>query len=452
MRMTSVFRVSSTQVKRLRGRQRSEERAEVRHVQMWLRFMYFASNTSNRNGLCEENRTVRHEERLNTTIGSVERTVLGPVVLRHPVATVVYDAEFRIVDVNDAYTKLFGLSREQVVGLPGLDLVHPDDRENLRGSMGAVLADARRTWPGNYFRVPSALGGWASVAANISVVDPPVDAIHFVAGIVEASFHVAMDKLMDVLTAGQGIAAVLGCVIDASESTGHYKASLHHRAGFTTGAFTHVVAGSVRELVDLRSSALESVVANACRTGETVYARLGELGIEEPLVSGHLQLRQFVAFPFVVKGEPAGALCIWTEQEERLGHYGAAHIERVARLTGQAVRNQIDFDAARPSRVVGGLQIDLVGRTAEVDGRTVRLTPIEVTILDLLSEVPGRTVTRERIITQLFGSTHTGGSRTCDAHIRNLRAKLRDDPALPRFIATIRGEGYALVLSYSATR
>jgi two-component system alkaline phosphatase synthesis response regulator PhoP len=87
-----------------------------------------------------------------------------------------------------------------------------------------------------------------------------------------------------------------------------------------------------------------------------------------------------------------------------------------------------------------------VQRTAKVGERTVRITPIEATILDLLTEVPGRAVTRARIMTRLFGATYTGGERSCDAHVRNLRSKLGDDAGAPRLIATIRGAGYALVL------
>jgi hypothetical protein len=188
------------------------------------------------------------------------------------------------------------------------------------------------------------------------------------------------------------------------------------------------------------------VVSDACRNSAAVYARLAGLGIDEPLAASRKRLVQCVAFQFSVKGEPAGASCVWSELAGQLGPFGVIHLERVTRLAGEAISNQIDADAARPVRVVGGLTIDPVQRVAEVDGRIVKLTLIEATILDLLSQVPGRVVSRERIMMQLFGSTHTGGTRTCDLHVKNLRAKLNDDPAIPRFIATVRGESYALIL------
>jgi PAS domain S-box-containing protein len=371
---------------------------------------------------------------------------VGADPLQYPVATAFYDAEFRFLGVNDAWMQLTGWTREQAIGQSGWSLLHPDDQEPARLGLAVLVDEPRRQWPAAYIRVTSRHGGWTYVATHINIFDPAVDGIHFVLCMTEQSLPVSMNGLVDVLAAGRGISAVLDSVITATESTGHYAASLHHRRGFTTGPFTEVVAGSLSEHVDLRTLLLETVVSDACRNGAPVYARLADLGIDEPLAVSRKQLVQCVAYPFSVKGELAGALCAWNEFPGQLGPFGAIHLGRVARLAGEAISNQIDADAARPVRVIGDLRIDLAQRVAVANGQSVKLTPIEVTILDLLSQVPGRVVSRERIMMQLFGSTHTGGTRTCDAHVKNLRAKLNDDPAIPRFIATVRGEGYALIL------
>jgi PAS domain S-box-containing protein len=373
--------------------------------------------------------------------------MLDEITRQHPVPTLLYSADWRIVDANDAYTELTGLTRDELRGVMGHELLHPDDLAQIQTGVDVQLADPGRAWPYTYLRLPSVHGGWTHVSSYMTAIDGG-----YVIAFVQSSLHFAMDRLVDVLATGRGIAAVLHCVIAATESTGHYAASLHYREGFSSGAFDQIVVGSLGNGVDLESPLIEAHVADACLAGKPTYIRLSALGIDEPLESGRLRVRQCVAYPIIVKGDPAGALCVWTEQQAQLGIYGAAHVERVARLAGEAVSHQLDADAARPVRVVGGLKIDLVQRVAEVDGRVVKLTPIEATILDLLSQVPGRVVSRERIMMQLFGSTHTGGTRTCDAHVKNLRAKLNDDPAIPRFIATVRGEGYALILSRNARR
>jgi hypothetical protein len=99
--------------------------------------------------------------------------------------------------------------------------------------------------------VTSRHGGWTHVATHIKIFDPAVEGIHFVVSLTEQSLPVSMNGLIDVLAGGRGISAVLDSVITATESTGHYAASLHHRRGFTTGPFTEVVAGSLSEHVDL---------------------------------------------------------------------------------------------------------------------------------------------------------------------------------------------------------
>jgi DNA-binding response OmpR family regulator len=145
-----------------------------------------------------------------------------------------------------------------------------------------------------------------------------------------------------------------------------------------------------------------------------------------------------------VLGVVAGALVVWTEQEQFLGPHGHAYIERIAWLLGLGAGQEIERSARGSTRQVGSLLIDLVERTVTVEGRLVRLTPIESTILGMLSEMPGRPVSRERIVQHLFGSTHVGESRAADVHIKNLRLKLGDDSSSQRLIVTMRGVGYTL--------
>jgi PAS domain S-box-containing protein len=188
---------------------------------------------------------------------------LGPESLQYPVATAFYDAEFRFLDVNDAWIELIGLTRDQVIGRDGFCVLHPDDEEPARSGLAVMVAEPRRQWPAAYIRVPSRHGGYTHVVTHIKVFDPPVDGIHYVVCVTEQSLHVSMNGLVDALAAGKDVANVLDCVITATESTGHYAASLHHRQGFTTGPFSEFVAGSLREDVDLSNGRIQDLVSDA---------------------------------------------------------------------------------------------------------------------------------------------------------------------------------------------
>ena len=76
------------------------------------------------------------------------------------------------------------------------------------------------------------------------------------------------------------------------------------------------------------------------------------------------------------------------------------------------------------------------------DGREIQLTPTEFKILHTLAARPGVVFSRLQLLTAALGNEYSGYERTMDSHIRNLRRKLEDDPANPRYIQTVYGFGY----------
>jgi DNA-binding response OmpR family regulator len=92
-----------------------------------------------------------------------------------------------------------------------------------------------------------------------------------------------------------------------------------------------------------------------------------------------------------------------------------------------------------------GLTVDLSAHTVAADGVEPELTALEFDLLVALGSEPGRVLTRRQLIDQVWGWDFFGDERVVDVHIRNLRAKLGDDPGDPRFIATVRGVGYKFV-------
>jgi DNA-binding response OmpR family regulator len=89
----------------------------------------------------------------------------------------------------------------------------------------------------------------------------------------------------------------------------------------------------------------------------------------------------------------------------------------------------------------GPLTIDSDRHRVLVSGNEVRLTAKEFLLLRYLVEHRGRVLSRDRLLTDVWGYQYTGGTRTVDVHVRRLREKL---PALGRAISTVKQFGYRL--------
>ncbi|QDZ13620.1 response regulator transcription factor [Humibacter ginsenosidimutans] len=89
--------------------------------------------------------------------------------------------------------------------------------------------------------------------------------------------------------------------------------------------------------------------------------------------------------------------------------------------------------------------VDLGARRVTKDGHPVRLTPTEWQILSLLVRNPDRLVTREAILTEVWGPHHTSDSGYLRLYLAQLRKKLEPEPSSPRFLITESGMGYRFV-------
>ena len=90
----------------------------------------------------------------------------------------------------------------------------------------------------------------------------------------------------------------------------------------------------------------------------------------------------------------------------------------------------------------GDLKMDFRQHTVSIAGRPVALTPTEFRLLGTLVREAGQGLSREQLIQRVLGLDFDGFDRTIDVHVLNLRRKLGDDPARPRYIKTVYGAGY----------
>ncbi len=94
---------------------------------------------------------------------------------------------------------------------------------------------------------------------------------------------------------------------------------------------------------------------------------------------------------------------------------------------------------------IGDTVFDLNKYEAVKDGKEIEYTSLEFQMLKLLSDKRGLVVTREDFLNQVWGENNTVvTARTIDSHIANLRKKIEDKPADPKYLISIRGVGYKL--------
>lgn len=96
--------------------------------------------------------------------------------------------------------------------------------------------------------------------------------------------------------------------------------------------------------------------------------------------------------------------------------------------------------------ILGEARIDFTSMEATRAGKPVTLTAQEFKLLKYLASSPGRVISREELLNEVWGYQNYPSTRTVDNHILRLRQKLEADPTEPRCLLTMHGTGYKLVL------
>ena len=123
----------------------------------------------------------------------------------------------------------------------------------------------------------------------------------------------------------------------------------------------------------------------------------------------------------------------WHVDDFVLTTAGPAEIEARIRLALEKSRSNKEMPT--------GLNIDEASYSAKINGRSLDLTFKEFELLRYLADHSGQVLTREQLLSEVWGYDYFGGTRTVDVHIRRLRAKLGEMESL---ITTVRNVGYML--------
>jgi DNA-binding response OmpR family regulator len=113
--------------------------------------------------------------------------------------------------------------------------------------------------------------------------------------------------------------------------------------------------------------------------------------------------------------------------------------ELMARINVVITRHKGASQAAQSVLKFEGLEINVPARTVSVDGKRVELTPKEYDLLFYLIENKNIALSRDKLLSDIWGYDFFGDDRTIDTHIKNLRNNLGE---YRKFIVTLRGVGY----------
>ena len=113
-----------------------------------------------------------------------------------------------------------------------------------------------------------------------------------------------------------------------------------------------------------------------------------------------------------------------------------SHLRRYMKLGG--------VEQKQTTLQVGGIALDDDSKQVTVDGEEVALTPLEYSILKFLMQSPGKVFSSAEIYRNVWKDTWTGSENTVAVHIRHLREKLEIDPANPRYLKVVWGQGYKI--------
>lgn len=95
-----------------------------------------------------------------------------------------------------------------------------------------------------------------------------------------------------------------------------------------------------------------------------------------------------------------------------------------------------------PPLTIGPLRMDFARRLVSINEQMIALTPTEYDLLSIFLQNPGKIMTRQMLLTQIWGIHHEEKGHSLYVYIGQLRRKIEADPSHPRFLLTIPGVGY----------
>ena len=183
---------------------------------------------------------------------------------------------------------------------------------------------------------------------------------------------------------------------------------------------------------------------------QTIHLALMDIMMPEmDGISATTRLREMTNIPIILltaKGEDTDKILGLTIGADDYVTKPFNPVEVVARVKSQLRRytrlGSIKQEENAQTITIGGITLNDESKSVTVDGEAVALTPTEYSILKLLMSNPGQVFSSTQIYTAVWKETAYGNDSTVAVHIRHLRGKIEIEPADPRYIKVVWGQGY----------
>lgn len=191
---------------------------------------------------------------------------------------------------------------------------------------------------------------------------------------------------------------------------------------------------------------------NAALEEQTVHLLITDIEMQEMGVTDGIELisniRKRSSVPIIVvsanEGETSKIMALNAGADDYVTT-GCNPLELLARVKSQLRRyTQLVNMCANIDRIykVDELEIDDTRRKVSVEGREVKLTPIEYKILRLLVQERGKVLSISQIYESIWHMQAIGADNTIAVHIRHIREKIESNPKEPRYLKVVWGTGY----------
>lgn len=207
------------------------------------------------------------------------------------------------------------------------------------------------------------------------------------------------------------------------------------------------------EVYALRSTGFEAEgLENGEQLFEAIAKRVPELIILDVMLPGEdgLEILKRIRFSALTRSVPVIMATARGEEYDKITGLDSGAddylvkpfgmMEMVSRVRA-VLRRSGGGESAQKLLTLGSLALDPASHTVTVNGQAVTLTLKEFEILRTMMAKPGVVFTRDRLLSEIWGTDYDGETRTVDVHVRTLRQKLGECGSL---IETVRGVGYKI--------
>lgn len=120
-------------------------------------------------------------------------------------------------------------------------------------------------------------------------------------------------------------------------------------------------------------------------------------------------------------------------------------LARIKAVLRRTLHRQPVSETDGPETSFGNVEVDLEGMSVTRGDETFSMSTLEKEVLQMLLENPGKVISRNQFLNEIWGYEVYPTTRTIDFHISRLRAKVEENPSKPQYIVTVHGVGYKFV-------